>query len=122
MKFIFTDPTLPAFIEYFLIEGAVKLTKQTGKDIHKLWPDMFDKSNNKEWELKIMLNGVELPALEMFKHMDQQFDEMVAKRSHQLIKEKFSRINEMVEDFEELILGQLQKEFPDYALDDDDYK
>lgn len=121
MKFNFKDPNLPDFIEYFLVEGAVKLTKQTGKDLHKLWPDMFDKLNNQEWELKVMLNGVELPALEVFKHMDQQFDEMVAKRSHQFIKEKFSRISEMIEDFEELILDQLKKEFPDYTLEEDDY-
>lgn len=120
MKCKFTD--LPDFIEYFLVEGAVHLEKMTGKPLKELWPDMFDMDGKpKEWDLQVMLNGLELPADKVFKHLEFQMEEFIAKKAVALIKEKYNNIDNLMYEIEQLIIGRIQKDYPKFRLNEEDY-
>ena len=127
MKFKFTEPGLPELIEYFMIEGSTKLSEAVGEDLEKIWPEMFnqDLGNNdeKEWELKGILNGVELPAREVFDHIDSQVEEMVEKKALQIFKERFGDIEDLMCDIQGDIEERMRAAFPDFNLDkkEDDF-
>lgn len=126
MKFKFTDPDLPELIEHFMIEGATELSEAVGKDLTKIWPEMFKKNldpKGEEWELQVMLNGVELPAREVFDHIDSQVEEMVEKKAIQIINERFSDIEDLMYDIQGDIEERMRAAFPDFNPDkkEDDF-
>jgi hypothetical protein len=120
MKFNFTD--MSDFMHYFVIEGSAKLGEATGKSVNEIWPEMFQRKVPKvqEWELEVKLNGVELPADKVFEHMESQMDEYIAKKAAQLIREKFSRIYDMMDDIEEMVIDRVQEEFTTFNLKEDE--
>jgi hypothetical protein len=124
MKFKFTDPDLPELIEYFMVEGATKLSQKIGGDITTIWPEMFDKdsSNNdeKEWELQVMLNGKELPAREVFEHIDSQIEEMVEKKALEIINDRFSDLEELLYGIREDIMERVRLSFSDSKNDEEE--
>jgi hypothetical protein len=126
MKFKFTDPDLPELIEHFMIEGATELSEAVGKDLTKIWPEMFKKNldpKGEEWELQVMLNGVELPAREVFDHIDSQVEEMVEKKALQIFKERFGDIEDLMCDIQGDIEERMRAAFPDFNPDkkEDDF-
>lgn len=127
MKFKFTDPGLPEFIEYFMVEGATKLSQAIGKDLTAIWPEMFDKDlsneDKKEWEFQVMLNSIELPAREVFEHINSQINEMVEKKALELIDERFSDIEDLMYDIQGDITERMRMAFPDFkpAKEKDDF-
>jgi hypothetical protein len=114
MKFKIDNRSLSHFITHFVIKGVTKLSKANGKDIDKIWPDMFGLKSKKDWDLQITLNGVELPALEIFAEIESQMDELIVQKACSLIKDRFSNISEIMEDFEGLIINEVKEAFPEY--------
>jgi len=123
MKFKFNDPDLSKLVRYFMIEGAVSLKDKTGMELDEIWPDMFNQKSERKWDLKVLLNDVELPAEKVFEHIDSQLEEMVAKKAVKLIAEKFIHLEDVIDDFKRMILTRVKGEFPDYKncwLEDDE--
>ena len=120
MKFKIKDPDLPEFIEYFVVEGASKLSSESGQTLEQLWPDMFNKDGKtKEWDLKVFLNGVLLPAEKVFEHMESQMNEMITRKAAELIGEKFMDIEDIIEDIKSYLLETMKAKFPDSDLDEE---
>lgn len=119
MKFKFTE--IPEFLEYFLIEGACKLEDMSGKSLKELWPDMFGVDGPpKEWDLKVLMNDVEIPADKVFEHIESQMDEFIAKKAVALIKERYNEVEDLMYDVEQLIIGRIQKDYPNFKVDEED--
>jgi len=114
MKFKFTDPDLSDFVSFFMVEGATQLKEKTKMDLDVIWPDMFDQKSEKKWELKVLLNDVELPAEKVFEHIDSQLQEMIEKKAVELIADKFQHFEDVIDDFKNMILTRIRGEFPDY--------
>jgi len=119
MKYKFTD--MPDFVEHFVVEGAVHLEKITGKPIKELWPDMFNMDGKpQEWDLQVILNGLELPADKVFKHMERQMEEFIAKKAVALIREKYLDVDNLLYELEQLMIGRIQKDYPNFRVDEED--
>lgn len=120
MRFKIGDPEVPDFIEYFLIEGASKLADGTGRKLEEIWPEMFEKGVQKEWDLQVSLNGVNLPTRSVFYHLEAQMEEFVAKKAVALIKEKYNDVDNLMYEIEQLIIGRIQKDYPKFRVNEED--
>ena len=122
MKFTLVDSDIPAFLKHFMIEGASRLADGTGRKIEEIWPEMFEKDGvRNEWDLEVTLNGVKLPARSVFYHLEDQMEEFIAKKAVALIKEKYNDVDNLMYDIEQLIIGRIQKDYPKFRLNEEDY-
>jgi len=122
MKFTIVDSDIPEFLKHFMIEGAAKLADGTGRKLEEIWPEMFEKDGVcKEWDLEVTLNGVKLPARSVFYHLEEQTDEWIARKAVALIKEKYNDVDNLMYDIEQLIIGRIQKDYPKFRLNEEDY-
>ena len=119
MKFKFDE--MSDLMHHFVIEGAVKLAESTGKELKELWPEMFQRKVPKvqAWELEVKLNGVELPADKVFKHLESQLDDFITKRAASILQDKFRQITDMIDDIEDVVLDRIHEEFPTFNKEDE---
>lgn len=81
----------------FLVTMIIKAVTRKG-NIAKIYP-RFPKDG--KWDIKLTMNGVELPIIEAFKDIEDAIDSYVAEEAHKLICDKFSDLQDIIYDLTE---------------------
>lgn len=83
---------------WFIIETMTRRANQVDGhgDITKSFPDM----DATKLEVKMTINGVEVPVMDTFRQVEEQFDRIVAKAASDMLKEK---LNDGVDKFNQIV-------------------
>jgi len=81
----------------FLYDMILKSVTMKG-NVNDIWPE-FPKDG--KWDVKLIMNGVELPLIEAFEELKETLDSHVKEKAMDLISDKFSDLNEIIHDLSE---------------------
>lgn len=80
-----------SFFDWFLIHAITLKDKQSGERvINKLRPE------DGKWDIKLTIEGIELPLLETFEDLQKQDKERITEKAIELMDEKLNEITEVL--------------------------
>ncbi len=81
------------------LEWAV-ISASTLKDenIENIWPEM---PKDGKWDIKLIVNGVELPIVEAFEQLREQDERRIGKEAIRIIEDKFTDLENVLFDLRE---------------------
>jgi hypothetical protein len=98
---------MPKFLQWAFVEAAVK----KNKNVQEIWPDMCGGNEPKEWDIKLVVNGVDLPLLETIKNIESQLDRMVKEQAEKMLQNKIGEVDAILTDFLDVMFQHTQEEF-----------
>ena len=85
-------------LHWAVINAVVKLGK-----LENTWLE-FPKDG--KWEMKLIMNDVELPVMETFKELESQLDTMIKDKAKKIVNDKFDNLFSAVEETMEDMLDE----------------
>ena len=83
-----------SLFDWFFIHAITLKDKQSG---HKVI-NSINRPKDGEWDIKLTIEGIELPLLKTFKDLEKQDEERIREKALELIQEKLNRINDVLMD------------------------
>jgi hypothetical protein len=101
------------FMRYFIVEAASMVSRSRKKDIDQIWPEMFCGDETVKWKLKVQLNDIELPVVDIFKLMESSFEELVTDKAVELINDRIDDVSFIVDEMVETTHEKVEDLFND---------
>jgi len=92
------------FLHTFLLMGLT----DSGKLTEIMSQEGFDASN---LNVKFSVNGFDLPVEETIARIDDGLDRLIEKKAIELLNERFNKLNESIEEFQDNIMEKVKKTF-----------
>jgi len=108
-----TYDKMPKMIQYFLVEGMTKLTEEQGKHITDIWPEMLASENKTidEWNINLVVNGVEVPIESFFAKFDESMDEFIVSKAKDLLHDRLKDFESVLFELQESVEAEFEKRF-----------
>ncbi len=94
-----------SLFDWFFIHALTLKDKQSG---HKVISSI-NRPKDGKWDIKLTIEGIELPLLKTFKDLEKQGDRRIEEKALELIQEKLNRINEALMDHHENMEKEVKK-------------
>ncbi|KKN33237.1 hypothetical protein LCGC14_0805760 [marine sediment metagenome] len=102
-----------SLFDWFFIHAITLKDKQSGRKII----NSMDRPKDGKWDIKLTIEGIELPLLKTFKDLEKQDDRRIKEKAVELIQEKLNRINETLMDHYENMENEVKKIISDKNIE-----
>lgn len=85
------------YLEWLMVSAVV----YKDKDIENIWPEL---PKDGKWNIQLIVNDVELPAVEAFEELRKQDEYRIKEEAVKLLREKFYNLDDVLEDVTQSII------------------
>lgn len=83
-----------SLFDWFFIHALTLKDKRSGRKVI----NNMNRPKDGKWDIKLTIEGIELPLLKTFKDLEKQDEERIKNKALELIQEKLNRINDVLID------------------------
>lgn len=89
-------------LEWLMISASV----YKDKNINNIWPEL---PKDGKWNIQLIVNNVELPAVEAFEKIRKQDERRIKEEAVKLLREKFYNLDDVLEDVTQSIISNFSE-------------
>lgn len=90
------------YLEWLMVSAAV----WKDKNIDNIWSEL---PKDGKWNIQLIVNGVELPAIKAFEEIRKQDEYRIKKEAAELLREKFYNLDEVLEDLTQSVISNFSE-------------